>query len=108
MKSLKTKNDYLDGSSTIVIGGAGSGKSTVINVLKQWFHIILRKEGDNSDHPYVVVVAPTDTAASNVRGQTLHCILLSVSILATSTVLYLIRKGSNSKFDEKSQSYYCR
>ena len=57
---------------TIVIGGAGSGKSTVINVLKQWIHLILRKEGDNPDNPYVIVVAPTGTAAANVRGQTLH------------------------------------
>jgi len=44
----------------------------MIKVLKQWLHIILRKEGDNPDHPYVVVVAPTGTAAANVRGQTLH------------------------------------
>ena len=55
-----------------MIGGAGSGKSTVINVLKQWLHLILRKEGDNPELPYVIVVAPTGTAAANVRGQTLH------------------------------------
>ena len=66
------KNPIPPSTSTIVIGGAGSGKSTVINVLKQWIHLILRKEGDNPDLPYVIVVAPTGTAAANVRGQTLH------------------------------------
>ena len=54
------------------MGGAGSGKSTVINILKQWLHLIFRNEGDNPDYPYVIVVAPTGTAAANVRGQTLH------------------------------------
>ena len=72
VKSLKTKNAMPETSSTIVMGGAGSGKSTVINILKQRLHLILRKEGDNPDYPYVIVVAPTGTAASNVRGQTLH------------------------------------
>ena len=72
VKSRKKKNPFPDSNSTIVLGGAGSGKSTVINVLKQWLHLILRSEGDNPDHPYVMVVAPTGTAASNVRGHTLH------------------------------------
>jgi len=56
----------------MVHGGAGCGKSTVINILKQWVHLILQKPGDNPDHPYVLVVAPTGTAAANVRGQTMH------------------------------------
>ena len=72
VKSLKLKNPHPEPFSTIVMGGAGSGKSTVMNVLKQWLHLVLRREGDNPDHPYVVVVAPTGTAAANVRGQTLH------------------------------------
>ena len=71
-KSRKKKNPFPQSNSTIVLGGAGSGKSTVINVLKQWLHLILKTEGDNPDHPYVMVVAPTGTAASNVRGHTLH------------------------------------
>ena len=75
MKSLKDKNPYPIPPQTIVIGGAGSGKSTVINILKQWIHLILKKEGDNPDCPYVIVTAPTGTAASNIRGQTLHSAL---------------------------------
>ena len=56
----------------MVHGGAGAGKSTVINVLAQWVQLILQKEGDNSHSPCVVKVAPTGTAAANIEGQTLH------------------------------------
>ena len=75
VKSLKEKNSFPSPPQTIVIGGAGSGKSTVINILKQWIHLILKKEGDNPDCPYVIVTAPTGTAAANIRGQTLHSAL---------------------------------
>ena len=43
--------------------------------MKQWIHLILKKEGDNPDCPYVIVTAPTGTAAANIRGQTLHSAL---------------------------------
>ena len=56
----------------MVDGGAGSGKSTVINVLAQWVQFLLLKAGDNPDCPYVLKVAPTGTAASYIDGQTLH------------------------------------
>ena len=72
VKALKVKNSIPEPRCSIIMGGAGSGKSTVINVLKQWLHLILKKEGDNPEFPYVVVTAPTGTAASKVRGQTLH------------------------------------
>ena len=75
VKSLKQKNPIPIPSNVIVLGGAGSGKSTVINILKQWIHIILKKVGDDPDWPYVTVTAPTGTAASNIRGQTLHSAL---------------------------------
>ena len=72
VKALKNKNEIPEPCTTIVMGGAGSGKSTVINILKQWIHLILKKKGDNPDCLYVIVTAPTGTAASKVRGQTLH------------------------------------
>ena len=53
--------------NVIVHGGAGSGKSTVINILKQWCHLILHQPGDNPDCPYVIVAAPAGTAAANVK-----------------------------------------
>ena len=72
VKGHKENNTIQSAPNCIVIGGAGSGKSTVINILKQWLHLILRKEGDNPDLPYILVTAPTGTAASNIGGQTLH------------------------------------
>ena len=53
-------------------GGAGSGKSTVINVLYQHITHILTGDGDDPDCPNVVLSAFTGAAASNIMGQTLH------------------------------------
>ena len=72
VKSLKLKNSIPTPPWLTVLGGAGSGKSADINVLKQWVHIILQSPGDNPDCPYLIVTGPTGTAAANVRGQTLH------------------------------------
>ena len=56
----------------MVHGGAGSGKSTVIKVMSQYIHQILKKEGDDPECPYVLLSAFTGSAASNIDGQTLH------------------------------------
>ena len=72
VKSLKPWNIAPDSTKIMIHGGAGSRKSTVINVLKQWVHLILQTSGDSPDTPYVLVTAPTGTAAANVKGQTLH------------------------------------
>ena len=56
----------------IVQGGAGSGKSLVIDVVSQHVEKILRQPGDNPNHPYVLRLAFTGTAAANIQGQTLH------------------------------------
>ena len=72
VKSLKNKNPPPQAKIVIVHGGAGCGKSTVINVLKQWCHLILQQPGDDPDCPYIIVAAPTGTAAAHVRGQTMH------------------------------------
>ena len=53
-------------------GGAGSGKSTVIDLVAKWCHSILIKEGDDVSCPYIIKTAFTGTAASNIDGQTLH------------------------------------
>ena len=42
-----------------VIGSAGTGKSHVINLVSQWVEKILRKEGDQIDHPYCIKTAHT-------------------------------------------------
>ena len=56
----------------IVQGGAGSGKSTVIDAMGQQMEKVLRTPGDNPNHPYILKVAFTGTAAANIRGQTMH------------------------------------
>ena len=56
----------------MVHGGAGSGKSTVINAVAKWTHHILQRPGDDPDCPYVCISAYTGAAACNVGGQTLH------------------------------------
>ena len=53
-------------------GGAGTGKSYVIDAMSQQLEKILRKPGDNPDHPYLLKVAFTGTAAANIGGQTMH------------------------------------
>ena len=72
VKALKQNKKPPKAPKLMVHGGAGCGKSTVINVIKQFLHLILQKPGDNPDHPYVLVTGPTGTAAANVNGQTLH------------------------------------
>ena len=57
---------------TMVDGAAGSGKSCTINILKEVLNLILQQPGDNPECPYIMLCAPTGTAAVNIRGQTLH------------------------------------
>ena len=56
----------------MVHGGAGSGKSAVIDVLTQWVERFSRKAGDRADQPYVIRTAPTGAAACLIDGTTLH------------------------------------
>jgi ATP-dependent exoDNAse (exonuclease V) alpha subunit len=59
----------------MVHGGAGAGKSTVIDVLARQFERIMRRPGDDGDHPYVIKCAPTGTAACSIEGRTYHSAL---------------------------------
>ena len=56
--------------NAVVIGGAGSGKSTVIECLTQWCHKILAKPGDDPNSPYVLKAATTGAAAVLIEGST--------------------------------------
>ena len=47
----------------MVHGGAGSGKSALINVISQYVHHIMRRDGDDPDCPYVLLSACTGAAA---------------------------------------------
>ena len=56
----------------MVHGGAGAGKSTVINVAANICQKILAQDGDDLDCPHVLKLAFTGTAASKIGGNTLH------------------------------------
>ena len=71
VKARKLGNSPPPAECWMVHGGAGAGKSFVINVLTQMAHHILVQEGDNVDQPYVLKTAFTGTAASNIEGSTL-------------------------------------
>ena len=51
VKSLKQKNKKPIPPLVMDHGGAGSGKSTVINVLAKWVQYILQRPGDDPDFP---------------------------------------------------------
>ena len=56
----------------IVHGGAGTGKSMLIQVMSKWVQTILQQPGDDCDSPYLVRAAPTGMAAANIEGSTMH------------------------------------
>ena len=68
----KGKITYPRAPFLMVHGGAGSGKSTLINVISQYVHRIMLRDGDDPDCPYILLSAYTGAAASNIEGQTLH------------------------------------
>ena len=73
LRKSRNKNVKRPISPLIVVqGGAGSGKSFVINTVTEWMERILRQPGDNPNYPYILRCAYTGTAASIIRGQTLH------------------------------------
>ena len=72
IKSRKAKKALATQELLVVQGGAGSGKSLVIDILSQQIERILRTPGDNPEHPYCLKTAFTGTAAANIKGQTLH------------------------------------
>ena len=64
--SLQTPPIYM------IHGGAGAGKSAVIEVEAPWMQKILQQEGNDIECPCVLKTAFTECAASNIEGQTLH------------------------------------
>ena len=56
----------------LVHGGAGSGKSRVINSIYTMMTDTFKKAGDDPCCPYVVLSSFTGAASANIGGQTLH------------------------------------
>ena len=59
----------------MVHGGAGTGKSHVIDCVSQLVEKIFRTPGDDPNSPYVLRLAFTGNAASIIKGQTIHSAL---------------------------------
>ena len=72
VKARKSTNSHPRAPLMMVHGGAGAGKSTVINVVAMWTQKILQRSGDSPDQPFVLKTAFTGCAASNIEGMTLH------------------------------------
>ena len=68
----KRRNSSIEAPLLIVHGGAGTGKSMVINVISLCVRKLLTFSGDDTCSPYLIRAAPTGMAASNIDGQTLH------------------------------------
>ena len=71
-KSLSKECRQPNPPLVVVHGGAGCGKSFVINLMTQWQERILKTSGDNPNRPYILKCAFTGAAASIIQGQTLH------------------------------------
>ena len=56
----------------MVHGGAGSGKSTVIDALAKWIQHVIVQSGDDPQFPHIIKGGPTGAAASIIDGQTMH------------------------------------
>lgn len=72
IKASKSAVKAPEAPKLIVSGGAGAGKSTLINVMSQWLHKLLMKPGDDPESPYVIKTATTGAASVLIEGITLH------------------------------------
>ena len=72
VKSRNHKNVSPDTPFVIVVGGAGAGKSTVIQSITQWVQRILQKPGDDPQSPYILSTATTGAASVIIEGMTIH------------------------------------
>ncbi len=71
-KALSSKWPKPEPPLLLVHGGAGSGKSKLINDIAQWAEFFLRTTDNHPGQPCVLKVAPTGKAASVIQGLTLH------------------------------------
>ena len=72
---LASPNEQLSRPSPPLIfvhGGAGTGKSRLINSIYTMMTETFKKAGDDPCCPYVVLTSFTGAASANINGQTLH------------------------------------
>ena len=68
----KTENPKPATPFMLVHGNTGTGKSHVIDVLSQLLQKTFKQSGDNPNHPYVLHLAYTGSAADIISGQTIN------------------------------------
>ena len=68
----KKRNIDIDPFHIFLTGGAGTGKSHLVKCLFYEINKILRPTESDLDSPVVLLIAPTGTAAYNIKGQTIH------------------------------------
>ena len=56
----------------MIDGAAGSGKSHVISMIREFVHLIMQLPGDDPEFPNIMVCEPTGSAAVNINVTTLH------------------------------------
>ena len=69
VKARNNSDKYPNPLFLMVHGGAGAGKSTVINEIACWVQKILLRPGDSLDCPYVAKTAYTGVAANNIGNK---------------------------------------
>ena len=74
VKANKGKNAFPTAPCLLVHGGAGTGKSHIIDVLSQYTEKVFRTSGDAPNQPYVLRLAFTGSAAKIIKGQTIHSV----------------------------------
>ena len=74
VKAKKGKNSFPVAPNLLVLGGAGTGKSHLIDVLSQYTEKTFRTPGDAPNQPYVLRLAFTGSAAKLIKGQTIHSV----------------------------------
>ena len=84
VKSRNVNGAVIEPELVVVQGGAGTGKSTVIDVLSQHMEHIFRSPGDDPEHPYIEKqhLQVQQRRISKVRPFTQH----SLSALVTNSI----------------------
>ena len=72
-QAIRSNGPKPDQPLLLIHGGAGSGKSKLINDIANWAEYFLQTlENSNFDQPTILKLAPTGKAASIIQGLTLH------------------------------------
>ena len=73
IRSILKKDKKPEPPRLVIMGGAGSGKSFIIDTISNWLeHLFSIHFRDDYGRPFVLKAAPTGKAANVIKGVTLH------------------------------------